>query len=203
MASLDQKALYKLTYGLFVLTAKEGDKDNGCIINTAMQVTTSPNRIIIVVNKQNYTHDMIMRTKTFNVSCLSENASFEVFKHFGFQSGKDVDKMEGKSYLRAENGIVYVEDMANAYISGKVVSETDLGTHTMFLADVTDAKVLGDAESVSYSYYQKNIKPAPQPAKKKGWVCKICGYVYEGEDLPEDFICPLCKHPASDFEPLK
>ncbi len=200
---MDKAAMYKLTYGLFVLTAKEGEKDNGCIINTAMQVTTSPNRIIIVVNKQNYTHDMIMRTKTFNVSCLSENASFEVFKHFGFQSGKDVDKMEGKSYLRAENGIVYVEDMANAYISGKVVSETDLGTHTMFLADVTDAKVLNDAESVSYSYYQKNIKPAPQPAKKKGWVCKICGYVYEGEDLPEDFICPLCKHPASDFEPLK
>lgn len=200
---MDKAAMYKLTYGLFVLTAKEGEKDNGCIINTAMQVTTSPNRIIIVVNKQNYTHDMIMRTKTFNVSCLSENASFEVFKHFGFQSGKDVDKMEGKSYPRAENGIVYVEDMANAYISGKVVSETDLGTHTMFLADVTDAKVLGDAESVSYSYYQKNIKPAPQPAKKKGWVCKICGYVYEGEDLPEDFICPLCKHPASDFEPLK
>ena len=200
---MDKAAMYKLTYGLFVLTAKEGEKDNGCIINTAMQVTTSPNRVIIVVNKQNYTHDMIMRTKTFNVSCLSENASFEVFKHFGFQSGKDVDKMEGKSYLRAENGIVYVEDMANAYISGKVVSETDLGTHTMFLADVTDAKVLNDAESVSYSYYQKNIKPAPQPAKKKGWVCKICGYVYEGEDLPEDFICPLCKHPASDFEPLK
>ena len=200
---MGKAAMYKLTYGLFVLTAKEGEKDNGCIINTAMQVTTSPNRIIIVVNKQNYTHDMIMRTKTFNVSCLSENASFEVFKHFGFQSGKDVDKMEGKSYLRAENGIVYVEDMANAYISGKVVSETDLGTHTMFLADVTDAKVLNDAESVSYSYYQKNIKPAPQPAKKKGWVCKICGYVYEGEDLPEDFICPLCKHPASDFEPLK
>lgn len=200
---MDKAAMYKLTYGLFVLTAKEGEKDNGCIINTAMQVTTSPNRIIIVVNKQNYTHDMIMGTKTFNVSCLSENASFEVFKHFGFQSGKDVDKMEGKSYLRAENGIVYVEDMANAYISGKVVSETDLGTHTMFLADVTDAKVLNDAESVSYSYYQKNIKPAPQPAKKKGWVCKICGYVYEGEDLPEDFICPLCKHPASDFEPLK
>ena len=200
---MDKAAMYKLTYGLFVLTAKEGEKDNGCIINTAMQVTTTPNRIIIVVNKENYTHDMIMRTKTFNVSCLSENASFDVFKHFGFQSGKDVDKMEGKSYPRAENGIVYVEDMANAYISGKVVSETDLGTHTMFLADVTDAKVLSDVESVSYSYYQKNIKPAPQPAKKKGWVCKICGYVYEGEELPDDFICPLCKHPASDFEPLK
>lgn len=197
---MDKAAMYKLTYGLFVLTAKDGEKDNGCIINTAMQVTTTPNRIIIVVNKQNYTHDMIMKTKEFNVSCLSEEVIFDVFKHFGFQSGRDVDKMEGKSYPRAENGIVYVDEMTSAYISGKVVAETDLGTHTMFLADVTDAKVLGNAEPVSYSYYQKHVKPAPQPAKTAGWVCKICGYVYEGEDLPEDFICPICKHPASDFE---
>lgn len=200
---MDKAAMYKLTYGLFVLTAKEGEKKNGCIINTAMQVTSSPNRIIIVVNKQNYTHDMIARTKEFNVSCLCEGADFEIFKHFGFQSGKNVDKMDGKSYPCAENGIPYIPDAANAYISGKVISETDLGTHTMFLADVTDAKVLSDAESVTYSYYQKNIKPAPQQTKKKGWICKICGYVYEGEELPEDFVCPICKHPASDFEPLK
>lgn len=197
---MDNAAMYKLTYGLFVLTAKDGEKDNGCIINTAMQVTTTPNRITIVVNKQNYTHDMIMKTKEFNVSCLSQDADFEVFKHFGFQSGRDVDKTEGKSYPRAENGIIYLQEMTSAYISGKVISETDLGTHTMFLADVTDAKVLSDVEAVSYSYYHKNIKPAPQPAKSAGWVCKICGYVYEGEDLPADFICPLCKHPASDFE---
>lgn len=198
---MDKAAMYKLTYGLFVLTAKEGEKENGCIINTAMQVTTSPNRIIIVVNKANYTHDMIMRTKEFNVSCLGENAAFDIFQHFGFQSGRDVNKM-AVGYPHAENGIPYIDSVANAYISGKVISETDLGTHTLFLADVTDAKVLNDIESVSYSYYQKNIKPAPKPEKKTGWVCKICGYVYEGEELPEDFICPLCKHPASDFEKL-
>lgn len=197
---MDKAAMYKLTYGLFVLTAKDGTKDNGCIINTAMQVTTEPNRMIIVVNKQNYTHDMVMKTKEFNVSCLSQDVTFDVFKHFGFQSGRDVDKMAGREYPRAENGIMYLPEMTTAYISGKVVSETDLGTHTMFLADVTDAKVLSDAESVSYSYYQKHVKPAPQPVKKTSWVCKICGYVYEGEELPEDFICPWCKHPASDFE---
>lgn len=198
---MDKAAMYKLTYGLFVLTAKEGQKENGCIINTAMQVTTDPNRMIIVVNKANYTHDMIMRTKEFNVSCLGENADFDVFRHFGFQSGRNVDKMTA-DYPHAENGIPYIGDVTNAYISGKVVSETDLGTHTMFLADVTDAKVLGGSESLSYSYYQKNVKPAPKPEKKTGWVCKICGYVYEGEELPADFICPLCKHPASDFEKL-
>lgn len=196
---MDKAAMYKLTYGLFVLTAKDGEKDNGCIINTAMQVTTAPNRITIVVNKQNYTHDMILKTKEFNVSCISEAADFDLFKHFGFQSGRD-DKTEGKSYPRGENGIIYIPEMTSAYISGKVIAETDLGTHTMFLADVTDAKVLSDVEAVSYSYYQKNIKLAPQPSKKAGWVCKICGYVHEGEELPEDFICPWCKHPASDFE---
>ena len=199
---MDKKAMYKLTYGLFVLTAREGEKDNGCIINTAMQVTTTPNRMIVVVNKQNYTHDMILRTKKFNVSCLSEEATFDVFQHFGFQSGKDTDKMPDGSYPRAENGIMYLKEKACAYISENVVAETDLGTHTMFLADVTDAVVLSDAAPVSYSFYQKNIKPAPKPAEKKGWICKICGYIYEGDELPEDYICPICKHPASDFERL-
>ena len=197
---MDKAAMYKLTYGLFVLTTKDGTKDNGCIINTVMQVTTTPNRVIIVVNKQNYTHDMVMKTKEFNVSCISEAADFNLFRHFGFQSGRDVDKTEGKSYPRAENGIIYIPEMTSAYISGKVIAETDLGTHTMFLADVTDAKVLSDAEAVSYSYYQKNIKPAPQSVKKTSWVCKVCGYVHEGEVLSDDFICPWCKHPASDFE---
>lgn len=199
---MNNAAMYKLTYGLFVLTAKEGEKDNGCIINTAMQVTTDPNRIIIVVNKQNYTHDMIMNTKVFNVSMISTDADFELFKRFGFQSGRDVDKMDGIAFSRAANGVVYLDGMVNGYISGKVISTTDLGSHTMFLAEVSDAEVLSDLESVTYSYYHKNIKPAPQPAKKKGWICKICGYVYEGEDLPADFICPICKHPASDFERL-
>lgn len=199
---MNNAAMYKLTYGLFVLTAKEGEKDNGCIINTAMQVTTDPNRIIIVVNKQNYTHDMIMNTKVFNVSMISTDADFELFKRFGFQSGRDVDKMDGIAFSRAANGVAYLDGMVNGYISGKVISTTDLGSHTMFLAEVSDAEVLSDLESVTYSYYHKNIKPAPQPAKKKGWICKICGYVYEGEDLPADFICPICKHPASDFERL-
>lgn len=199
---MNNAAMFKLTYGLFVLTAKEGDKDNGCIINTAMQVTAEPNRIIIVVNKQNYTHDMIMHTKEFNVSMIDTDADFELFKHFGFQSGRDVDKMEDFSYSRAENGIVYPNEMVNGYISGKVISTTDLGSHTMFLAEVADADVLSDAESVTYSYYHKNIKPAPQPVKKSGWICKICGYVYEGDELPADFVCPVCKHPASDFERL-
>ena len=197
---MDKAAMYKLTYGLFVLTAKDGNKDNGCIINTAMQVTTTPNRIIVVVNKQNYTHDMIRKTKEFNVSCLSEEVTFDVFRRFGFQSGKDVDKMAGMDYPRAENGIMYIPELTSAYISGKVVSETDMGTHTMFLADVVDARGLSEQEPVSYSYYQKHVKPAPKPVKKTSWVCKICGYVYEGEELPEDFICPICKHPASDFE---
>lgn len=199
---MNHAAMYKLTYGLFVLTAKEGEKDNGCIINTAMQVTTDPNRIIIVVNKQNYTHDMIMKTKVFNVSMISTDADFELFKRFGFQSGRDVDKLEGIAFSRAANEVVYLDGMVNGYISGKVISTTDLGSHTMFLAEVSDADVLSELESVTYSYYHKNIKPAPQPAKKTGWICKICGYVYEGEDLPADFICPICKHPASDFERL-
>lgn len=200
---MNNAAMFKLTYGLFVLTAKDGEKDNGCIINTAMQVTAEPNRIIIVVNKQNYTHDMIMKTKEFNVSMIDTDADFELFKHFGFQSGRDVDKMEDVSYSRASNGVAYLNQMVNGYISGRVISTTDLGSHTMFLADVVDGDVLSEAESVTYSYYHKNIKPAPQPVKKKGWICKICGYVYEGEDLPADFICPICKHPASDFERIE
>lgn len=200
---MDKTAMYKLTYGLFVLTAKEGDKDNGCIINTAVQVTTDPNRITIAVNKKNYTHDMIMRTGVFNVSMLTENAKFDTFKHWGFQSGAQVDKVEGMKVERAENGVIYIPEETNAYISAKVVSATDLGTHTLFLADVTDGKTLSDEESITYSYYQKNVKTAPKAAeKKKGFVCNVCGYVYEGDTLPEDFICPWCKHPASDFSPL-
>lgn len=200
---MNNAVMFKLTYGLFVLTAKDGGKDNGCIINTAMQVTAEPNRIIIVVNKQNYTHDMIMKTKEFNVSMIDTDADFELFKHFGFQSGRDVDKMSGVSFSRSENGVAYLNEMVNGYISGRVISTTDLGSHTMFLADVVGGDVLSDAGSVTYSYYHKNIKPAPQPVKKKGWICKICGYVYEGEELPPDFICPICKHPASDFERIQ
>ena len=200
---MDNKAMFKLSYGLFVLTAKEGERDNGCIINTVTQVTSEPNRITIAVNKQNFTHDMIVRTGMFNVSILSEKAQFSTFQHWGYQSGKTVDKIAGITYQRSENGLIYLAEQANAYLSGKVISTTDLGTHTLFLADVTDGKVLSADESVTYSYYQKNIKSAPTAPKsaKKGFICTVCGYIYEGDALPTDFICPICKHPASDFEP--
>ena len=198
-------AVHKLTYGLFILTAKDGEKDNGCIINTVTQVTSEPNRITIAVNKANYTHDMIVKTGEFNVSVLTENSKFETYKHWGFQSGKDTDKLEAISFKRAENGITYIADETNAYISAKVVSSIDLGSHTLFIADVTASEVLSDDESVTYSYYHKNIKPSKPKTeeKKKGFICTICGYIYEGDTVPDDFICPWCKHPASDFEPLK
>jgi flavin reductase (DIM6/NTAB) family NADH-FMN oxidoreductase RutF len=202
---MDTKAMFKFSYGLFVLTAKENGFDNGCIINTAIQVTSSPNRISIAVNKANKTHDMIHAAGEFNVCMLAENAPFSVFQNFGFQSGRDADKFASFAQKkRSANGIYYITDVANAYVSAKVVQEIDLGTHTMFIADVTDAEVLSDVPSVTYNYYQANIKPKPQvtPAQagKTKWVCKICGYVYEGEELPADFICPICKHGAQDFE---
>lgn len=197
-------AMHKLTYGLFVLTAKDGNKGNGCIINTVTQVTSEPNRISITVNKSNYTHDMIVKTGEFNVSILTENSKFETYKHWGFQSGKNVDKCEAISFKRAKNGIIYIADETNAYISAKVISSIDLGTHTMFIADVTAMEVFSDDNSVTYDYYHKNIKSTTQKsdAKKKGFICTVCGYIYEGDTLPDDFICPWCKHPASDFEPI-
>lgn len=202
---MNNNAMFKLGYGLYVLTARDGEKDNGCIINTAIQVTTTPNRVSVTVNKQNYTHDMIKKTGVFNVSMLTTEAPFTVFQHFGFQSGKNVEKLEGyEGAERAENGICYITGPANAYLSGKVFQEVDLGTHTMFLADVTAAEVLNDVPSVTYTYYQENIKPKPQPKEEKikGYRCLICGYIYEGDELPEDFICPICKHGASDFEKI-
>ena len=199
-----KKAMFNLTYGLFVLTAREGDKDNGCIVNTVSQVTTEPNRIVVAVNKNNYTHGMIERTGVFNVSILTEQSKFDTYKHWGFQSGANVDKTESITYQRAENGVIYLAEETNAYISAKVVSATDLGTHTLFLADVTDGAVLSADDSVTYSYYQKNIKTAPAGAgKKKGFICTVCGYIYEGDVLPEDFVCPWCKHPASDFKRME
>ena len=201
----NRKAMYALSYGLFVLTTKDGGKDNGCIINTGMQVTTEPNRIVFTVNKSNHTHDMLMNGKTFTLSVISEDADFSLFQHFGFQSGRDVDKFAGYGdAVRGDNGIMGVTKGINAWISGQVISTTDLGTHTLFLADVTDGDVVSDAPSATYAYYQSNIKPKPEataaPSAKKRWVCKVCGYVYEGDELPADFVCPLCKHPASDFE---
>ena len=203
---MNQAAMFQLSYGLFVLTARDGKKDNGCIINTATQVTSEPNRIAIAVNKTNYTHDMVMKTSAFTVSIISQDADFDLFQHFGFQSGRDVDKFEGfTACKRSSNGTMVVTSGTNAYISASVVSTMDLGTHTLFIADVTDGDVLTDVSSATYEYYHKNIKPQPQKPEKKNegktvWRCKICGYEYVGEELPADFICPLCKHPASDFE---
>ena len=194
----------KLTYGLFVLTARDGQKDNGCIINTAVQVASEPNTISISVNKANYTHDMILKTGKFNVSILIEEAKFDTFKHFGFQSGRDVDKFAEVEISRADNGIAIIHnEQTNGYLSGKVIQSIDLGSHTLFIATVEDGEVWSDTPSTTYAYYFANIKPKPQPKpKQKGWICTICGYIYEGEVLPDDFICPVCKHPASDFRPL-
>ena len=205
--TIDNDAMFKFSYGLFVLTAKDGDKDNGCIINTAAQLTSKPNRINIAVNKANFTHDMIMKTGVFNISVLSEKAEFDTFKRFGFASGRDTDKFAGfEPYAeRSANGLYYVTKGVNAFMSAKVIDAHDYGTHTLFIAEVTEAQILSPDPSVTYAYYFAHIKPKPQPKideEKTGWVCKICGYVYEGEDLPADFICPLCKHGAEDFEKL-
>ncbi len=203
---MDKKAMYSISYGLFVITANRDGKDNGCITNTLMQVTSQPNRVSVTVNKGNYTHDMIKETGVFTASVISEEASFDLFKHFGFQSGRDVDKFAGYSDCkRAENGTMIATAGTNAYISGKVIQCVDLGTHTMFIADVTDMEVLSKVPSATYSYYQENIKPKPEAVGKTEdgqviWRCRICGYEYVGEELPEDFVCPICKHPASDFD---
>lgn len=201
---MDKKAMYNLTYGLFVLTARLGEKDNGCIINTAGQVTSTPNRISITVNKDNLTHDLVKESGKFNISILSEGASFDLFKHFGFQSGREVDKFDGYTACkRSENGLYYITEGTNAYISATVEQAIDLGSHTMFIASVDDMEVLASDPSASYAYYQSSIKPKPEKKDAGGktvWRCTVCGYVYEGDVLPDDFVCPLCKHPASDFE---
>lgn len=201
---IDATAMFKLSYGLFVLTAKDGRKDNGCIINTVMQVTDVKKRIAIAVNKANYTHDMIQKTGVFNVSVLTTEAPFKLFRQFGFQSGRDTDKFaEGGAEARTANGLRYVPEYSNAVISGRVVETHEYDTHTLFVAEVTEAAVLSNVPSVTYQYYFDHIKPQPQPTtEKRGYVCKICGFVYEGEELPEDYICPLCKHGADDFEKL-
>ncbi len=199
---IEKAAAFKLSYGLFVLTARDGEKDNGCIVNTVFQVTDNPFKISVTVNKNNYTHDMIKKTGVFNVSVLTESVPFSVFQHYGFKSGRDTEKINSSTMPRSENGVVYLSAFTNAFISAKVVEETDCGTHTMFIAEVTEAQTLSDERSVTYQYYFDNIKPKPQPQKKKGFVCQICGYVYEGDELPEDFVCPICKHSADAFKPL-
>ncbi len=203
---MDNKAMYKIGYGLYVLTSGDEVKKSGCIINTAIQVTSTPNCISITVNKQNYTHDLIKQNGIFNISVISEDADFSLFTHFGFQSGRDVNKFaDFTDYGVSANDTPYITRYTNAYLSGNVKQEVDLGTHTMFIADVTQAVVLSDVPTATYAYYQEHIKPQPTAEKQEEaggtkWRCTVCGYVYEGEELPEDFVCPLCKHGAADFE---
>lgn len=206
---IDNKAMFKLTYGLFVLTTNDGVKDNGCIVNTVSMLTSTPTRITVFVNKQNYTEEVIRKTGVFNVSVLTQNAPFALFQKFGFSSGRDKNKFAGTDYHKSANGLRYIEGYSNAVISAKVIDALDYGTHTLFVAEVTEAVVLNNDPSVTYEYYFAHIKPktqpkpaAPEEPKKKRWVCKICGWIYEGETLPPDLICPICKHPVDDFEPI-
>lgn len=200
---MDTTALQSIQYGLFVLSAAEGGKDNACIVNTVTQVTSSPLCIAVTVNKQNYTHDMIASTKKFNVSVLDVGAPFSIFERFGFQSGRTADKFDGfDGAVRTGNGLLRLSDHAAAFLSGWVISSVDLGTHTMFIARVADCEVLSGEQSMTYSYYHTHVKPKPAAKASKGFRCKICGYIYEGDELPPDFICPLCKHGAEDFEKI-
>jgi len=198
----DLSALFNIGYGLYVVTSSDGKKDNGLIVNTVTQVTNSPNRVAVCINKQNYSHHVIKQTGVMNVNCLSVEAPFRVFENFGFQSGRNTDKFADCEVLRSDNGLVFLPHYINSFMSLKVEDYIDLETHGMFICSVTEARVISDKETMTYTYYQNNVKPKPDTEGKKGWVCKICGYVYEGEELPEDFICPLCKHGAADFEPI-
>ena len=201
-------AMHRLSYGLFVVTAKDGEKINGCITNTAIQVASDPDRIAVAVNKANYTHDMILKTGIFNISVISEEADFALFKHFGFQSGKNVDKFADFTDCKiSENGLPYITKGTNAFFSITVQQTVDLGSHTLFIGTIDAMEVLSAASSATYTYYQENIKPKPEAVGKTSdgqtvWRCTICGYEYVGEELPDDFICPVCKHSASDFEKL-
>lgn len=203
MSEINLNALFNIGYGLYVVTVNDGKRDNGLIVNTVMQVTGSPNRIAVTVNKSNYSHDVIKQTGKMNVNCLTIDAPFAVFQAFGFKSGKDVDKFADCTPVRSNNGLIVLPKYVNAFISLTVQQYIDLDTHGMFICTVDDANVLSDRESMTYAYYHKNVKPKPQKQEKKGYVCKICGYVYEGDTLPDDFVCPLCKHGAADFEEIK
>ncbi|MBQ5398956.1 MAG: flavin reductase [Ruminococcus sp.] len=199
----DLKALFNIGYGLYVVTSNDGKKDNGLIVNTVTQVTNTPNRVAVTINKQNYSHDVIKRTGKMNVNCLSVEAPFKVFEHFGFQSGRDVNKFAEGNPLYSDNGLVFLPKYINAFMSLKVEQYIDLDTHGMFICAVTESRVLSDKETMTYTYYQNNVKPKPEAEGKKGFVCKVCGYIYEGDELPDDFICPLCKHGVADFEPIE
>ena len=200
---LDPKALFKIGYGLYVVTSNDGQKDNGLILNSVTQLTDTPLRVAVNINKMNYSHDVIKKSGVLNINCLNNETPFSVFQSFGFRSGKDVNKFEGQEVLRSENGLVVLPNYINAFISLKVDQYVDLGTHGMFICSVTESKIINNIETMTYNYYQANVKPKPNTEKKKGYVCKVCGYVYEGDTLPEDIVCPLCKHGAADFEEIK
>lgn len=199
----NMKALFNIGYGLYVVTSNDGKKDNGLIVNTVSQVTNSPNRIAVCINKANYSHHIIKQTGKMNINCLSVDAPFSVFENFGFRSGRNADKFENTRFLRSDNGLAFLSNYINSFMSLKVEQYIDLDTHGMFICTVTEARVISDRESMTYTFYQNSVKPKPQTEGKKGYVCKVCGYVYEGDELPEDFVCPLCKHGAADFEPVK
>ncbi len=199
----DLTALFNIGYGLYVITSNDGKKDNGLIVNTVTQVTNTPNRIAVTINKENYSHHVIRQTGIMNINCLTTDAPFAVFEKFGFRSGRNVDKFADCEPLRSDNGLVFLPRNINSFMSLMVEQYVDLGTHGMFICEVTEARVISDKETMTYTYYQNNVKPKPETEGKKGYVCKICGYVYEGDTLPEDYICPLCKHGAADFEEIK
>ena len=201
---MNPKALYQITYGLYWLSVRSYGQDNACIINTAVQVASDPLRITISVNKGNKTHDMIMDSGRFNVCALTTDTPFSLFQRFGMQSGRDVNKFVGfEDVQRADNGLLVLTPYTNAYFSAKLSRTVDLGSHTLFIAELEDAQVLSDQPACTYGYYQSDIKPKPQPKKKEGWVCSVCGHVYEGKELPEDYVCPLCRHGKEDFRPLE
>ena len=199
----DMTALFRIGYGLYVVTSNDGRKDNGLIVNTVTQLTDNPYRVAVNINKANYSHHVIRQTGVLNVNCLSIDAPFSVFQQFGFPSGRTVDKFAGQKINRSGNGLVFLDKYINAFMSLKVEQYVDLGTHGMFICSVTEARVMSDQDTMTYTYYQQNVKPKPETEGKKGFVCKVCGYVYEGDELPEDIICPLCKHGAVDFEPIQ
>jgi len=199
----DLTALFNIGYGLYVVTSNDGKKDNGLIVNTVSQVTSSPNRIAVTINKENYSHHVIKQTGIMNVNCLTEDATFAVFEKFGFTSGRNTDKFADCEPLRSDNGLVFLPKFINSFMSLKVEQYIDFETHGMFICSVTEARVLSDKDAMTYTYYQKNVKPKPETEGKKGFVCNVCGFVYEGDELPEDYVCPLCKHGATDFEKIK
>ena len=199
----DNKSLFSIPYGLFLVTSSLHGKPNGLIVNTVTQVTNTPNRVAVTINKSNYSHTIIKETGVLNVNCLTTKTPFSIFSTFGFQSGRDKDKFKEISYSVSENGLPVLNDYINTFISLKVTDYVDLDTHGMFICEITEARVINDDPSMTYAYYHENVKPKPQTEGKKGFVCTICGFIYEGDTLPEDYICPLCKHGAADFEPIQ